>query len=196
MKDVSPRVPSLDEVRPQVVLAWKMEKARPLAHKAAEAVAEQLEKQPGAIKDGTYQGYRVVTTPVIARQHVPPTLSINPFDMGEPKESPISEVASPGQAFRTAFFSLQPGKATVAPNQPETAFYAMALERRDPATFASLYAPNSDAFRYQKQARDQADRQFLDDWMAWLRHEAGVPSDWIPPDEIRERDGGRRSANG
>ncbi len=195
IKDAEPRVPSLDEVRPQVVLAWKTEKARPLARKAAEEIAAQLEKQPAAIKDGTYQGYRVVTTPVIPRQQVSPTLSLNPFDMGEARETPISEVASPGADFRSAFFSLQPGKAAVAPNQPETAYYAMALERRDPATFAALYAPNSDEFRYRKQARDQADRQLLEDWMGWLRHQAGVPADWVPQDEARERDAGRRTAS-
>lgn len=196
IKDVAPRVPPLDEVRSQVILAWKMDRARPLAKKVADEIAAQLEKQPAAIKDGTYQGYRVVTTPVIPRKQVPPTLSLNPFDLGEPRDTPISEVASPGEAFRSAFFSLQPGKAVVAPNQPETAFYAMVLDRRDPATFAALYAPNNDEFRFRKQARDQADRLLLEDWMAWLRHQAGVPTDWVPPDEARDREAGRRTVNG
>ena len=66
IKDVPPRVPSLDEVRPEVALAWKMEKARPLAEKAAEHLAEQLKKKGGTIKDATVEGYRVVTIPPIA----------------------------------------------------------------------------------------------------------------------------------
>ena len=48
----------LDEVRSQVVLAWKIDKARPLAQKAADQLAEQLKKKPGDVKIGTFQGYR------------------------------------------------------------------------------------------------------------------------------------------
>ncbi len=63
IKDVPPHVPSLDEVRSEVSLAWKMAKARPLAEKAAQELAEQLKKKADALKDGTVEGYRVVTIP-------------------------------------------------------------------------------------------------------------------------------------
>ena len=45
IKDVPPHVPALDEVRPEVSLAWKMAKARPLAEKAAQELAEKLKKK-------------------------------------------------------------------------------------------------------------------------------------------------------
>jgi hypothetical protein len=188
IKDVPPRVPPLDEVRKQVALAWKTEKARPLARKAADEVAEQLKKQPGALKDASFQGYRVVTIPPTARMQAPTNLSPNPFEMSAPGETPISEVAFPGEAFRKAYFSLQPGSVAVAPNQPETDYYAMALDRRDPATFTALYAPNGDEFRYKMLAREQAGRELVDDWMGWLRHDAGIDTNWVPPDEAREKD--------
>ncbi len=193
IKDVPPRVPPLDEVRSQVVLAWKMDKARPLAQKAADELAEQLKKKPGDVKIGTFQGYRVVTTPAIPRMQMPLAASLDRSERMMPVETQITEVVVPGEAFRKAFFSLQPGAVAVAANQPQTVYYAMGLERRDPATFAALYAPNGEEFRFESMAREQADRQVLEDWMASLRREAGVPLDWVPPDEAREKESPSRS---
>jgi peptidyl-prolyl cis-trans isomerase D len=189
VKDAPPRVPPLDEARSQVSLAWKTEKARPLAEKAAEQLAEQLRKQGNPPKDSTYQGYPVVTIPATAPKHTPMTLSpTNPFRMGEPEESPISEVPSPGEDFRKAYFSLQPGSVAVAPNHPRTSYYAMILDRREPATFDALYAPNGEEFRYKSFAREQADRELVENWMTWLRRQAGVEANWVPPDEAKEKE--------
>jgi peptidyl-prolyl cis-trans isomerase D len=188
VKDVAPRVPSLDEVRSQVALAWKTEKARPLAQKAAEQLAEQLKKQATPPKDATFQGYPVVTIPAIARKFTPFSLSSNPYRMSEPEDTPISEVPSPGEGFRKSYFALQPGSVAVAPNQPETSYYVMILDRRDTATFAALYAPAGDEFRYKSFAKEQADRQLVDNWIGWLRRQAGVSSKWVPADEVREKE--------
>ena len=68
LEDQPPRVPPLEEVRSQVSLAWKMERARPLAQKAAEQVAEAVKKKGGTIKESTLDGYRVVTIPLLARK--------------------------------------------------------------------------------------------------------------------------------
>ena len=89
-----------------------------------------------------------MTIPAIAREQTPFS-SPGRSDTGdEPEETPIPEVAVPGESFRKAYFALQPGSVAVAPNQPETVYYVMVLERREPATFAALYAPNGDEFRY------------------------------------------------
>jgi peptidyl-prolyl cis-trans isomerase D len=189
VKDAAPRVPPLDEVRPQVSLAWKTEQARPLAKEAADQVAKQLKNQGTPPKDATYQGYPVATIPAIARKFSPFNLSpTNPYRMSEPEETPISEVPSAGEAFREAYFGLQPGAVAVAPNQPETSYYVMTLERRDPATFAALYAPAGDEYKYKSFAKEQADRQLVEGWLGWLRHQAGVPDGWVPADEAREKE--------
>ncbi len=99
----------------------------------------------------------------------------------------------PGPAFREAFFSLQPGSTAVAANEPETAYYAMVLERRDTATFAALYAPNGEEFRFKSLAREQADRQLINDWMASLRREAGVPPTGCRPTRPGRRTRRRRT---
>ncbi len=69
IKDVPPHIPALDEVRPEVSLAWKLGKARPLAEKAASGQTEKLKKKPEERLQGRNgRGYRVVTIPAIARQ--------------------------------------------------------------------------------------------------------------------------------
>jgi len=184
-KDIPSHVPLLDEVRRDVSLAWKLSKARPLAEKAAEALAEKLKKKSVAIKDGTLEGYRAVTIPPITRRLT--SFMSGQFDAGVPEESPIPDVPYPGEAFRNAYFSLQTGAVAVAPNQPKTVYYVLTPERREPATFASLYAPNGDEYRYKMFTQREAARRLDEQWMGWLRQQAGIKPDWIPPDEAKSK---------
>jgi peptidyl-prolyl cis-trans isomerase D len=190
IKDVPPRVPPLDEILSEVSLAWKMEKARPLAKAAADALAVDLKKKGAPIKDQTIDGYRVVSVPPIALRHT----SFLPGQLGAEtsEESPIPDVAYPGDAFRRAYFDLQPGSTAVAPNEPKTVYYVMAIQNREPATFAKLYAPNGDEYRYKIMARDQAARRLDERWMGWLREQAGITREWVPPDEAK----GKASSEG
>ena len=52
----------------------------------------------------------------------------------------------------------------------------MALDKREPATFAALYAPYGDQRRYESTAKNQAARQLAEEWMGWLRQKAGLTS--------------------
>jgi hypothetical protein len=186
IKDVPPHVPDLSEVRSDVSLALKMAKARALAEKSADELAADLKKKGATIKDDAVPGYRVVTTSPIPRRNP----SVSEQDTPIPPESLIPDVPHAGDAFRNAYFGLQPGTVAVAPNRPRTVFYVMALDRREPATFDALYAPNSDEYRYKMSARDQAAVRLDEEWMAWLRKEAGLKPDWIPPDELRKKNSG------
>ena len=134
-----PRVPSLDEVRSQVALAWKTEKARPLAQKAAEQLAEQLKKQGSPPKDATFQGYPVVTIPAIARKCPTQNLIANPYRDERARGDADLGGRLAGRGVPQGLFSLQPGSVAVAANQPKTSYYVMMLDRREPATFAALY---------------------------------------------------------
>ncbi len=185
MKDAEPRVPTLEEIRPQVVLAWKLERARPLAEKAATALAEQIKKKGGVVKDPVIEGYRVVSIAPLARKRT--SFLGGRFDAGTPEDAPIPDVAYPDQAFREAYFSLQPQTPVVATNQPRSTYYVMTLDRREPATFAALYAPNGDEYRFQSMSRKAAARKLDEHWMTWLRKEAGLPDDWTPPDEVKAK---------
>ncbi len=185
MKDEPPRVPSLEEIRPQVVLAWKMERARTLAEKAAIALTDQVKKAGGIIKDATLSGYRVITIAPIARMRT--SFLPGQFDAGTPIETPIADVAYPDHAFRDAYFGLQPKEPAVAPNEPKTVYYVMSLDRREPATFTALYAPNGDEYRFKSMSKDSAARRLDEQWMGWLRKEAGLADDWTPPDEAKSK---------
>jgi peptidyl-prolyl cis-trans isomerase D len=189
IKDIAPHVPDLADIRSEVIGACKMVKARELAEKVALALASELKKKGGPIKEETIQGYRVVAIPATARRQ----FVYNPARMTEdpiPEESTIPDVPHAGEAFRTAFFGLEPGAVTVAPDQPRKVFYVLSFDRREPATVAGLYADNGDELRYKLSARDVATRQAEGDWMAWLRAKAELRPDWIPPDEQKKKDGG------
>lgn len=182
IKDVPPRIPPLDEIRSEVSLAWKMAQARPLARKTADELASKLNKS-GSIKDQTVDGFRVLSIPPIARRQTSFLPGQSAAETSE--ESPIPEVAYAGDDFRKAYFDLQPSSAAVAPNEPKTVYYAMTLLNREPATFAKLYAPNGDEFRYKYLALREAARRADEQWMGWLRQQAGITPDWVPPDEAR-----------
>jgi len=190
IKDEPPHVPTLEQVRSEVVVAWKMAQARPLAEQAAGELASQIKAKGATLKDPTVDGFRVVSIPPITRSQT----SFMPTSMFEPSpvvETPIPDVPHAGEAFRDAYFGLQAGSVDVAPNQPRTVYYIMTLDRREPATFSALYAPNGDEYRYKIMAREQASRQQDEQWMGWLRQQAGLKPDWIPPDEAKKDEAAR-----
>ena len=73
----------------------------------------------------------------------------------------------------------------VAPNQPKTVYYVVTLDRRLPAPFAVLYAPNGDYVRYQREAMTQAGQDRDQRWMGRLREQAGLDPKWVPSDEAK-----------
>jgi peptidyl-prolyl cis-trans isomerase D len=182
-KDLDPHVPPLDEVRSDVSLACKMIEARVLAEKAAAQVADQIKQKGGTIKEAIVDGYRVLTLPAIPRKQS----QIRPSTpLGEaPTDTPIPDVPHAGDAFRDAYFGLQPGSVATTHNQPRTIFYVMTLDKREPATFAALYAPYGEQGRFDSTTKYQAARQLADEWMNSLRKKAGLAADWVPPDEVK-----------
>jgi hypothetical protein len=178
-------------VRTEVIQAWKMSQARPLAEKAAAELDGQIKAKGATIKDAREGGYRVITVPPITRTQV----TFMPTSMYEPspvQETPIPDVPLAGPSLRDAYFSLQTGSVDIAANQPRTVYYVLTLDRRDPATFAALYAPSGEEFRYKRMALDQAAKQQDEQWKNWLRQQAGLRPDWVPPDELRKDETARR----
>ena len=100
----------------------------------------------------------------------------------------IPQIPSAGPALRDAYFGLSDGSVAVAPNEPQTVYYVLTLDKRVPATFSALYAPNGDYFRYRGEAMSQAFKKRDDDWMSALRAQAGLKPDWTPSDEAKEKD--------
>lgn len=185
LKDEAPRIPALDEVRSDVVHAWKLEKARPLAEKAAKDLAAKLKADSqGKIEGEKVDDRDVMAVPPIARRQS--GIATNPFEPAPEVETSIPDVPHAGEAFRDAFFALQDGHPAVAADRSETTYYVLALDRREPVEFDEFYGPVGEEMRFRSLARQEAGVRQDDAWMDRLRRQAGLAPDWAPPDEKEE----------
>jgi peptidyl-prolyl cis-trans isomerase D len=191
LDDQAPRVPPLEEIRPEVVLAWKTEQARPLAETAAKAFADKVRKEGATIKEDNVDGRPVIVTDPITRMQPGFPLPGQFFQTGPPIPTEIAKIPNPGQALRDAYFGLEPGTVAVAPNQPKDTYYVLTLAERIPATFAALYAPNGDYIRYQREALTQAAQTQQQQVMNRLRVQAGLDPNWVPSDEANRESSSR-----
>ena len=183
IKDVPPHVPPLDEVRSEVSLAWKMAKARPLAEKAAQELAEQLKKKGVASRTDTVEGYRVVTIPPIARRQT--NFLASQFEIGPPEETPIPDVPYAGRVVPKRLLRpparLGRRRAQPAPDRllrhgtrpPRAGHIRRALcpQRRR--------VPLQDV---RPRPGGPAARRAVDGLAA---QQAGLKPDWVPPDEAK-----------
>jgi peptidyl-prolyl cis-trans isomerase D len=185
LQDQAPRVPSLDEIRPEVILAWKSEQARPLAEKAARDYSEVVKAAGGKIEAEVVEGHPVITTDLLTKLQPGMPIPGQFFQNGPAVPAEIHQIPNAGPALRDAYFDLHEGEVRVAPNQPETVYYVLTLKNRIPATFGALYAPNGDLYRYRSEALSDAYKKRDEDWMNSLRTEAGLKTDWVPGDEAK-----------
>ena len=122
-------IPSLDEIKPQVIHAWKMIEARKLAQAKAEeyaADARRLQKPLKEIFKGA-SGSEVFTAGPFS------WLSRRTSDPNSmPTLTEVSGVKDAGNDFMKSVFALQPGQAGVAANQPLTIYYAVQVESEEP----------------------------------------------------------------
>ncbi|MDR3635976.1 MAG: hypothetical protein P4L84_19395 [Isosphaeraceae bacterium] len=175
-EDLPPRVPPLEEIKEEVVHAWKIDQARPLAMKAAEALADQVKKEGGKLKADVVDGHPVITTDPASRSQLS-------FMQPEPTPTDLPQLPHAGTALRDALFGLKDGAVAVAPNEPKTTYYVLTLKNRVPAKLDTLYAPNGDYFLYQRLTLNNHYQKLVEQWMSELRADAGLPPGWVPPDE-------------
>jgi peptidyl-prolyl cis-trans isomerase D len=181
--DQPPRVPSLDEIRAEVVHAWKMEKARGLAESDARGLADSARTKGGDLR--AVAGKReVVTTEPITKML--PGLMLGPMTQPIPsRPNAIPQIPDAGEALRDAYFALQPKQVVVEPNQPKTIYYALALNARVPADFDRLFDPFGPRLGIQQEVAQDAQRRLDEDWMSALRTKAGLRAGWTPADETK-----------
>ena len=183
--DVPPRTPPLGENRAEVVAAWKLDRARPLARKAADDLAEASRKREGDLK--AVAGDRKVIT----SERPVSKLVVNPVPgqfRGAPRPGELPEFPGAGPALRDAIFGLADKAVAVAPDLPESTFYVLAVHQRLPANFKDLYAPFSERSTLEMRAFQEANARRSASWMSWLRDKAGLKPDWAPPNETERRD--------
>ena len=125
-EEAEARTPELEEVREQVVAAWKQEQARPLAEARANELAEKAKAGEGSLSEaladedvviidaGPFTWLTRGSAPLSGSTQTPPL-----------RLSEIDGVAQPGPDFMQAVFSQQPGETTVARNHPQTHVYVI-----------------------------------------------------------------------
>lgn len=179
VEDLPPRVPTLDEIKEEVVHAWKVDQARPLAEKAAKELADQVKKDGGKFKADVVDGHPVITTSPTSKMQLS-------FMQPEPTPSELPQLPQAGPELRDALFGLKEGAVVVAPDEPRNVYYVLTLKNRTEASLDSLYAPNGDYFLYQRITLGNQYQKLVDQWLNELRADAGLPPGWTPPDEKGE----------
>jgi hypothetical protein len=111
--------------------------------------------------------------------------SANPFVFSRPMPSEIKGIPDPSPELRQALFGLGPNTVAVEPNQSKTVYYVMTLRETLPVEVADLYARFGPQISLQMEVQRDSERARIEAWMKELRKRAGVPDNWIPPDEAK-----------
>jgi hypothetical protein len=125
-------VPKLEDIKDEVVRAWKMIQARKPAKAKAEADAELVRKEKKSLKEllGDSQQGEVSTAGPFS------WYSRLPAQLYEPLPrvtlTKVSGVEQGGDDFLKAVFALKEGQTGVAANQPETMYYVVQIESEEP----------------------------------------------------------------
>ncbi len=177
LSDEPAHVAPIKEVRDQVVRAWKIEKARPIARKAADDFASKLRTEGGVIQSMT-----VDDRPVIAIDNVTklqPGMPIPPqfpgefrFQRGPASPSEIRQIPEAGPVLLDAMFALKAGEVAVGPDRPETTFYVMTLDKRNPVSYMALMGPSGAFADYGSETQTELLRKGYTEGMARLRDQA------------------------
>ena len=126
--------PSLDnkDVRQEVVHAWKMIRARELARKEAERMAESARKSGGTLREAfaDLANTKVIDPPpftMLTEGFVPQASSPNSIRL-----SNVEGVSMAGLDFMRAVFNLEKGQIGIAMNAPQTVTYVIQLVNYTP----------------------------------------------------------------
>ena len=164
--------PSFQSARDDVLRAWRIVEARPLARKAAEELVAEA-------KEGTTLEAVAASRGGLEVEKVGPfnwlTRGTAPFGSA-PELSQPDGLAMPGEELMQAVFALEPGESTVAFNEPQTVCYAIRLGSFEPdeAQLKELFiAAAKDPRRLAAVAEDDT-RQVYDRWLESIEKKHAV----------------------
>ena len=164
--------PSFQSAREDVLRAWRIVEARPLARKAAEELVAEA-------KEGTTLEAVAASRGGLEVEKVGPfnwlTRGTAPFGSA-PELSQPDGLSMPGEELMQAVFALEPGQSTVAFNEPQTVCYAIRLGSFEPdeAQLKELFiAAAKDPRRLAAVAEDDT-RQVYDRWLESIEKKHAV----------------------
>jgi hypothetical protein len=167
-------VPSFDDkgVRERVLESWKMVHARPLAMKAAEAMAQEVRESKRALKESLAKrpGTHVIAPPPFS------WITFGNVPLGSaPEAARISEVPGveyPGDDFMRMVFGLDSGQCGVALNGPQTMAYVVQVSDFSPSqTVLQKVFEVDDFSKYAPAAMDDK-RQMIQAWIKEIKTSA------------------------
>lgn len=131
IRDQQAHVPELTDVKDQVVRAWRLEQAKPLAEGQAKKLVDAIEKAGGDFAKALPKdsGYAVATTQEFARKSR--GFESMPFQ-GPPRffSPTIAEVPDAGEAFLDAVFAMTVGQVQVLPDEHKRNYYVVRVKER------------------------------------------------------------------
>jgi hypothetical protein len=164
--------PSFQSARDDVLRAWRIVEARPLARKAAEEIAAEVKAgktlEAVAAARGGLEVAKVGPFTWLTR-------GTAPFGSA-PELSQPDGLAMPGEELMRAVFDLEPGQTAVAFNEPKTVCYAIRLVSLEPddARLKELFlASSSDPRRLSTVAEDDT-RAVYERWMKSIQDRYAV----------------------
>ncbi|MBW3595793.1 MAG: hypothetical protein KY475_00800 [Planctomycetes bacterium] len=125
--------PPLEEVRDDVVRAWRLKQAFEIAKRQAEQAAEKVRKAPHERPLGevlSLEEAEIIQPPAFSWMSAGQSI---PFGGGQPRMSDVEGVENPGDEFFRAAYALAPGEAGVAPNASKTAVYLIRVSGSTPS---------------------------------------------------------------
>jgi hypothetical protein len=130
-KEEPPFVPSLEEIRQEVVDAWKLREALVLAEAEAKTLAEKARASGKSLKETFPEPERKVAE---TNQFSWMNRGFLPANMGGmPTLSSVENVEHAGNDFMESVFGLKPGEVSTAVNQPHTVVYVVRVKSEFPS---------------------------------------------------------------
>ena len=155
--------PSFQSARDDVLRAWRIVEARPLARKAAEEIATEAKAGKTLEQIAAARGGLEVEK---AGPFTWLTRGTAPFGSA-PELSQPEGLAMPGDEVMRAVFDLEPGQTAVAFNEPKTVCYAIRLVSLEPddAQLKDLFLASTQDPRRLATVADDDTRSVYDGWM-------------------------------
>jgi hypothetical protein len=155
--------PSFQSARDDVLRAWRIIEARPLARKAAEEIAAEAKAGKTLEQIAAARGSLEVEK---AGPFTWLTRGTAPFGSA-PELSQPDGLAMPGDELMRAVFDLEPGQTAVAFNEPKTVCYAIRMVSLEPddAQLKDLFLASSQDPRRLATVAEDDTRSVYDGWM-------------------------------
>jgi hypothetical protein len=147
--DVPGKVPTLDEVRENVVRAWKLRKAGELAIKRAEELAKKAQTSGASLEDVLADDrslkvfktdpFAYLTVGSVSRE----SQQVDSFRLSEPKE-----IVAAGPEFMDKVFGLKEGEVAAAPNHDRSIAYVVRIAEHQstPAELRQAFLSEADSW--------------------------------------------------